>query len=167
MSAPTDVELEQMAGSVGARLAAKHVTLVTAESCTGGWIAKACTDVPGSSDWFGGGVVAYANALKTGLLGVPGSLLAEQGAVSEPVVRAMAVGALQGTSATVAVAVSGVAGPAGGTTSKPVGTVWLAWAWREADGSFRIESQREQFAGNREAVRRQTVYRALQRLLAD
>jgi nicotinamide-nucleotide amidase len=167
MSAPTDVELEQLAGSVGARLAAKHVTLVTAESCTGGWIAKACTDVPGSSAWFAGGVVAYANALKTGLLGVPGSLLAEQGAVSEPVVRAMAVGALQGTSATVAVAVSGVAGPAGGTTSKPVGTVWLAWAWREADGSLRIESQQDQFAGDRAEVRRRTVYRALQRLLAD
>ncbi len=85
--------------------------------------------------------------------------------MSEPVVRAMAVGTLQRTSATVAVAVSGVAGPAGGTSAKPVGTVWLAWAWREADGSFRIESQREQFAGDREAVRRRTVRCALQRLL--
>jgi len=165
MSTPTDVELQQLAGSVGACLVAQHVTLVTAESCTGGWIAKVCTDVPGSSDWFAGGVVAYSNALKTGLLGVPGSLLAEQGAVSEPVVRAMAVGALQCTSATIAVAVSGVAGPAGGTSAKPVGTVWLAWAWREADGSFRIESQIDHFAGDREAVRRRTVRSALQRLL--
>jgi len=165
MSTPTDVELQQLAGSVGGCLVAQHVTLVTAESCTGGWIAKVCTDVPGSSDWFAGGVVAYSNALKTGLLGVPGSLLAEQGAVSEPVVRAMAVGALQRTSATIAVAVSGVAGPAGGTSAKPVGTVWLAWAWREADGSFRIESQMDHLAGDREAVRRRTVRSALQRLL--
>lgn len=165
MSTPTDVDLQRLAGSVGARLVAQHVTLVTAESCTGGWIAKVCTDVPGSSDWFAGGVVAYSNALKTGLLGVAGSLLAEQGAVSEPVVRGMALGALQRTSATVAVAVSGVAGPAGGTSAKPVGTVWLAWAWREADGSFRIESHLDHFAGDREAVRRRTVYRALQRLL--
>lgn len=165
MSAPTDVELQQLARSVGARLVAQHVTLVTAESCTGGWIAKVCTDVPGSSDWFAGGVVAYSNALKTGLLGVAGHLLAEQGAVSEPAVRAMAVGALQRTAATVAVAVSGVAGPTGGTTAKPVGTVWLAWAWREADGSFRIQSQRVQFAGDREEVRRRTVRSALQRLL--
>lgn len=165
MSTPTDVDLQQLAGSVGARLVARRVTLVTAESCTGGWIAKVCTDVPGSSDWFAGGVVAYSNALKSGLLGVAGSLLAEQGAVSEPVVRAMAVGALQRTSATVAVAVSGVAGPAGGTSAKPVGTVWLAWAWREADGSFRIESQMDHFAGDREAVRRRTVRGALQRLL--
>ena len=165
MSAPTDVELQQLAGSVGARLVAQHVTLVTAESCTGGWIAKACTDVPGSSARFAGGVVAYSYALKAVLLGVAGGLLAEQGAVSEPVVRAMAAGTVQCTSATVAVAVSGVAGPAGGTSAKPAGTVWLAWAWREADGSFRIESRREQFAGNREAVRRQTVRSALQRLL--
>jgi nicotinamide-nucleotide amidase len=165
MSAPTDVELQQLARSVGARLLAQHVTLVTAESCTGGWIAKVCTDVPGSSDWFAGGVVAYSNALKIGLLGVAGHLLAEQGAVSEPVVRAMAVGTLQRTSATVAVAVSGVAGPAGGTSAKPVGTVWLAWAWREAGDSFRIESQLDHFAGDREAVRRRTVRCALQRLL--
>jgi nicotinamide-nucleotide amidase len=165
MSAPTDVELQQLAASVGARLVAQHVTLVTAESCTGGWIAKVCTDVPGSSDWFAGGVVAYSNALKTGLLGVAANLLAEQGAVSEPVVRAMAVGTLQRTSASVAVAVSGVAGPAGGTSAKPVGTVWLAWAWREAGGSFRIESQQAHFAGDRAAVRRCTVRSALQRLL--
>ena len=165
MSTPTDVELQRLAGSVGAHLVAQHVTLVTAESCTGGWIAKVCTDVAGSSGWFAGGVVAYSNALKTGLLGVAGNLLAEQGAVSESVVRAMAMGALQRTSATVAVAVSGVAGPAGGTSAKPVGTVWLAWAWREADGSFRIESQQDHFAGDRETVRRRTVRSALQRLL--
>jgi nicotinamide-nucleotide amidase len=165
MSPPTDVELQQLAGAVGGRLAALNTTLVTAESCTGGWIAKACTDVSGSSGWFLGGVVAYSNALKTALLGVPELLLAEHGAVSEPVVRAMAQAALQRTGATVAVAVSGVAGPTGGTPAKPVGTVWLAWAWREPDGSFQFESRHELFSGGREEIRRRTVQRALQRLL--
>ncbi len=165
MSTPTDVELQQLAGSVGARLAAQHATLVTAESCTGGWIAKVCTDVPGSSDWFAGGVVAYSNALKSGLLGVPADMLSDCGAVSEPVVRAMAVSVLRQTGSTVAVAVSGVAGPTGGTPDKPVGTVWLAWVWREADGSLRAEAQCALFAGGRESIRRLTVQGALQRLL--
>lgn len=165
MSPPTDVELQQLAGAVGRHLAARTAKLVTAESCSGGWIAKVCTDVAGSSDWFAGGIVAYANSLKTALLGVPETVLAEHGAVSEAVVRAMAQAALQRTGAAVAVAVSGVAGPAGGTPLKPVGTVWLAWAWREQDGACRIESQLEAFPGDREAIRRLTVQRALQRLL--
>jgi nicotinamide-nucleotide amidase len=165
MSPPTDVELQQLAGAVGRHLAARTAKLVTAESCSGGWIAKVCTDVAGSSDWFAGGIVAYANSLKTALLGVPETMLAEHGAVSEAVVRAMARAALQRTGAGVAVAVSGVAGPAGGTPQKPVGTVWLAWAWREQDGTCRIESQLESFHGDREAIRRLTVQRALQRLL--
>jgi len=167
MTAPTDVDLQQLARSVGDHLQARAETLVTAESCTGGWIAKACTDVAGSSRWLQGGVVAYSNALKVAFLDVPEGLLAQHGAVSEPVVRAMAAGALVRTGSTVAVAVSGVAGPDGGTADKPVGTVWLAWAWREKDGSFRIETRRERFVGGREDVRRWTVRLALERLLAE
>jgi nicotinamide-nucleotide amidase len=164
MTAPTDVDLQQLARAVGVRLQARDEMLVTAESCTGGWIAKACTDVAGSSRWFQGGVVAYSNSLKADLLGVPGDLLAQHGAVSEPVVKAMATLVLARTGSSVAVAVSGVAGPDGGTDDKPVGTVWLAWAWRESDGSLRTETLREQFPGARDEVRRWTVQRALQRL---
>ena len=167
MTAPTDVDLLQLARTVGVSLQARAQTLVAAESCTGGWIAKACTDVPGSSQWFRGGVVAYANALKVAFLDVPEDLLAQHGAVSEPVVRAMAAGALARTGSTVAVAVSGVAGPDGGTADKPVGTVWLAWAWHEKDGSLRIETRSERFAGGRDDVRRWTVRLALERLLAE
>jgi nicotinamide-nucleotide amidase len=164
MTAPPDVALLALARSVGERLAAAGETLVTAESCSGGWIAKACTDVPGSSAWFRGGVVAYDNSIKTGLLDVPGALLVQHGAVSEPVVRAMAAGALQRLGATVAVAVSGIAGPDGGTPGKPVGTVWLAWARRNGDGAPVVESRSERFAGDRDAVRRWTVLRALEPL---
>lgn len=167
MTAPTDVDLQQLARAVGVRLQARAGMLVTAESCTGGWIAKACTDVAGSSSWFRGGVVAYANALKVDFLGVPEYLLAQHGAVSEPVVCAMAAGALARSDSTVAVAVSGVAGPDGGTVDKPVGTVWLAWAWRGPDGSMRTETRRELFPGGRDEVRRWTVRRALERLLAE
>jgi nicotinamide-nucleotide amidase len=165
MTAPTDVDLQQLARSVGDRLLARAATLVTAESCTGGWIAKACTDVAGSSRWLQGGVVAYSNSLKVALLDVREGLLAQHGAVSEPVVRAMAAGALARTGGTVAVAVSGVAGPDGGTADKPVGTVWLAWAWREKDGSLRTEARCERFPGGRDEVRRWTVRCALERLL--
>jgi len=165
MGPPTDVELKCSAGSSGTALLERKATLVTAESCTGGWIAKACTDMAGSSAWFLGGVVAYANTLKAALLDVPQAMLDEHGAVSDAVVRAMALASLQRTGATLAVAVSGVAGPTGGTPAKPVGTVWLAWAQREPNGSFRVESQHAVFPGDREAVRRLTVQRALQRLL--
>ncbi len=167
MSPPTDVDLQLLARAVGARLVAGNATLVTAESCTGGWIAKTCTDVAGSSGWFLGGFVAYSNSLKSGLLGVSSALLAHHGAVSESVVRAMAEGALQRTAATLSVAVSGVAGPDGGSDDKPVGTVWLAWAWRQTNGSFRTESSRVLFPGEREDVRRLAVQAALQRLLRE
>lgn len=167
MTAPTDVDLQQLAEAVGIRLQARGGMLVTAESCTGGWIAKACTDVAGSSRWFQGGVVAYSNSLKADLLGVPADLLAQHGAVSEPVVKAMAAGVLARTSSTVAVAVSGVAGPDGGTVDKPVGTVWLAWTWRESSGSLRTGTLCEQFPGGRDEVRRWTVRRALERLRAE
>ncbi len=167
MTAPTDVDLQQLARSVGDRLLVRAETLVTAESCTGGWIAKACTDAAGSSRWFQGGVVAYSNPLKVAFLDVPESLLAQHGAVSEAVVRAMAAGALARTGSTVAVAVSGVAGPDGGTVDKPVGTVWLAWAWREQDSSLRTETRRERFPGGRDEVRRWAVRCALERLLTE
>jgi nicotinamide-nucleotide amidase len=167
MTAPTDVDLQRLARAVGDRLMARAGTLVTAESCTGGWIAKACTDVAGSSRWFQGGVVAYSNLLKVAFLDVPEGLLERHGAVSEQVVRAMAAGALTRTGSTVAVAVSGVAGPDGGTADKPAGTVWLAWAWREQDGSLRTETRRELYPGGRDEVRRWTVRCALERLLIE
>ena len=167
MTAPTDVDLQRLARAVGDRLMARAGTLVTAESCTGGWIAKACTDVAGSSRWFQGGVVAYSNLLKVAFLDVPEGLLERYGAVSEQVVRAMAAGALTRTGSTVAVAVSGVAGPDGGTADKPAGTVWLAWAWREQDGSLRTETRRELYPGGRDEVRRWTVRCALERLLIE
>ena len=134
--------------------------LATAESCTGGLIAAACTDLAGSSDWFERGFVTYSNAAKAELLGVPPESIAQHGAVSEPVARAMAEGALRRSHAQLSVAVTGVAGPGGGSADKPVGTVWFAWC---ADG--RTESQRMRFDGDRAAVRAQTVLHALQGLL--
>lgn len=133
--------------------------LATAESCTGGLIAGACTDVSGSSAWFERGFVTYSNAAKSELLGVDAQLIAQHGAVSEPVARAMAQGALAHSHAQVAVAVTGVAGPTGGTPEKPVGLVWFGFA---LPGLVHIE--RMNFAGDRAAVRAGTVQHALQRL---
>jgi len=141
--------------------------LATAESCTGGLIAGACTELAGSSDWFERGVVSYSNAAKTELLGVPAALISAHGAVSEPVARAMAAGVLRRSPAQRAVAVTGVAGPGGGTPAKPVGLVWLAWAWRGADGAIHSRAQAQHFAGDRAAVRQATVVCALQGLLGD
>ena len=137
--------------------------LATAESCTGGLIAAACTARAGSSDWFDRGFVTYSNAAKTELLGVDAPLIAAQGAVSEPVARAMAAGALARAPVQVAVAVTGIAGPGGATPGKPVGTVWLALAL--ADG--RVNAWRLQLAGDRAAVRAQTVHAALQAVLDE
>jgi nicotinamide-nucleotide amidase len=133
--------------------------LATAESCTGGLIAGACTDVSGSSAWFERGFVTYSNAAKSELLGVDAQLIAQHGAVSEPVARAMAQGALAHSHAQVAVAVTGVAGPTGGTPEKPVGLVWFGFAL-----PGQVHSERMQFAGDRAAVRAATVQHALQRL---
>ena len=133
--------------------------MATAESCTGGLIAAACTDLSGSSNWFERGFVAYSNAAKTELLGVPAELIAAHGAVSEPVVRAMAGGAVARSRAQVAVAVTGVAGPTGGSADKPVGTVWFGFA---LPGQLVTETRR--FEGDRAAVRAATVAHALQRL---
>ncbi|MCW5660905.1 MAG: CinA family protein [Burkholderiaceae bacterium] len=145
------------------RASGRH--MASAESCTGGMIAAACTDLAGSSDWFERGVVSYSNAAKTALLGVPPGLLAQHGAVSEPVARAMAEGMQRSSGADLAVAVTGVAGPAGGTPAKPVGTVWFGFAQRHADGSVRISSEHRRFDGDRAQVRAATVEHALRGLL--
>lgn len=135
--------------------------MATAESCTGGLIAAACTDLPGSSAWFERGFVTYSNAAKTGMLGVDAALIDAHGAVSEAVARAMAEGALRHSLAQVSLAVTGVAGPTGGSVDKPVGTVWFAWA--TPAGVF---AERQRFAGDRAAVRKATVAHALAGLLA-
>jgi len=135
--------------------------MTTAESCTGGLIAGACTELAGSSLWFDRGVVTYSNEAKVDLLGVPAELIAQHGAVSEPVAMAMAQGALARSKAQIAVAVTGVAGPGGGAPDKPVGTVWLAWACH--DGL--VQAERHVFGGDRAAVRSATVRCALQGVL--
>jgi nicotinamide-nucleotide amidase len=134
--------------------------LATAESCTGGLIAAACTDLAGSSAWFERGFVTYSNEAKTEMLGVDAALIAQHGAVSEEVVRAMALGALAHSHAQVAVAVTGVAGPTGGSADKPVGTVWLGWATPAG-----VTTEKCHFVGDRAAVRRETVHRAVRKLL--
>ena len=138
----------------------RGLMLATAESCTGGMIAAACTDLAGSSAWFERGFVSYSNAAKTQLLGVPADCIASHGAVSEPVARAMAQGALTHSAAQVAVAVTGVAGPGGGSPDKPVGTVWIAWAMAD-----QVRAERMQFSGDRAAVRQATVEHALRGLV--
>jgi nicotinamide-nucleotide amidase len=134
--------------------------LATAESCTGGMIAAACTDLSGSSEWFERGFVAYSNEAKTELLGVDAQQIRDHGAVSEVVARAMAFGAVRHSQARVSVAVTGIAGPTGGTPDKPVGTVWFGFM---VDG--RLASEMRRFDGDRAAVRAATVRHALQRLL--
>jgi len=134
--------------------------LATAESCTGGLIAACCTDVAGSSDWFDRGFVTYSNAAKTEMLGVDATLIAEHGAVSEPVARAMVQGALQHSAAQVAVSVTGVAGPGGGSPAKPVGTVWMGWATPSG-----VVTELHHFAGDRAQVRAATVQHALAHLV--
>jgi nicotinamide-nucleotide amidase len=151
-----DVEPEVLA--LAAALRARGVRLVTAESCTGGLIAAACTAIAGSSDWFDRGVVTYSNDAKTDLLGVPAATLRRHGAVSEPVARAMAEGALARSPAGLALAVTGIAGPGGGSPDKPVGTVWLAWATPHGG----VHARRLQLDGDRAAVRLQTMRLALE-----
>ena len=157
-----DANLAVLARRVAAALDNPARTLATAESCTGGWIAKLLTDIPGSSAWFDGGFVTYSNAAKTAMLGVSEGLLAEHGAVSREVVEAMAASARQRTHGQFAAAVSGIAGPGGGTPAKPVGTVWFAWAGPDSA----LHSELRQFPGDREAVRRQAVAVALEGVLA-
>lgn len=146
-------------------LRARGWRMATAESCTGGMIAAACTDLAGSSDWFERAVVSYSNQAKTDLLGVPAALLAQHGAVSEPVARAMAEGVQRSSGADLTVAVTGIAGPGGGTPAKPVGTVWFGFVQRGADGSVHVASEQRRFEGDRAQVRRATVEHALRGLL--
>jgi nicotinamide-nucleotide amidase len=153
--------LDKLAADLGRRLKGEGLVLATAESCTGGWIAKVLTDIPGSSGWFDRGYVTYSNRAKEEMLGVSAETLALYGAVSEAVVREMVEGTLIRSGAAIAIAVSGVAGPEGGSEEKPVGTVWFAWSRTGAD----FVSERFQFAGNREEVRHQSVRVALERLL--
>lgn len=156
-----DPQLYRLAEQVGQALKARGLMLATAESCTGGWVAEAVTMVPGSSDWFERGFVTYTYISKREMLGVSDATLSTHGAVSEQTVREMVKGALANSHAQVAVAVSGTAGPGGGTLEKPVGTVCLAWALKDGD----LRSETRHMAGNREAVRKQSVEHALKGVL--
>jgi nicotinamide-nucleotide amidase len=160
----SDPELYELAARVGIKLRAAERRLVTAESCTGGWVAKALTDIPGSSGWFEGGYVTYSNAAKMRDLGVSAATLASFGAVSEQTVREMAEGALRVAGASVAVAVSGVAGPDGGSPGKPVGTVWFCAAARQGT-TMDIIAEERLFSGDREFVRSRSVQHALRLIL--
>ena len=155
-----DQDLYQLAEEVGRGARAAGWRIVTAESCTAGWISKALTDVPGSSQWVDSGYVTYSNTAKMRDVGVSARTLAEHGAVSEATVREMANGALRATGVETAIAVSGIAGPDGGTADKPVGTVWFAIATPEAQGAAAVCELRH-FAGDRDQVRRQSVDHAL------
>lgn len=154
----SDHELEYVGSQLAEQLLAAGHTLATAESCTGGWVAKVLTDKAGSSAYVVGGLVTYSNDAKQALLGVTYASLANHGAVSEPVVREMVAGALAATGANIAVSVSGVAGPGGGSEEKPVGTVWFAWG----SGVDTTEAVVQHFSGDRDQVRRQAVLFALQ-----
>lgn len=153
--------LDTLAARLGERLLARGWRLATAESCTGGWVAKVVTDIPGSSAWFDRGFVTYSNAAKQDMLAVRAATLETLGAVSEGTAMEMAAGAIAHSRAQVAVAVSGIAGPGGGSPEKPVGTVCFAWSL--PDGA--PQARRLQFAGNREEVRHQAVRVALELLL--
>jgi nicotinamide-nucleotide amidase len=153
---PTDDELYENAYQLGLRLRDRSGWLATAESCTGGWLGKVLTDVKGSSHWYERGFITYTNQSKHEMLGVSEETLAEFGAVSESTVLEMARGALVYSRADFSVAITGIAGPGGGSSGKPVGTVWFAWA-RNTDF---IHSERHQFEGNREDIRRRAVQTA-------
>ncbi len=150
--------MEQLAKKVNSTLQQKGWMLATAESCTGGWVAKIMTDVAGSSASFDRGFVTYSNAAKRDMLGVKNKTLEEHGAVSEAVVKEMAVGALQNSAADIAVSISGIAGPSGGTKEKPVGTVCFAWASKEG----LVQSSTQFLTGNRDIVRQKSVMFALE-----
>jgi nicotinamide-nucleotide amidase len=160
---PSDLALLRQARRVGRALAERGWRVATAESCTAGWLAKVLTDVPGSSRWVEGGYVVYSNAAKIRDLGVSIATLRRHGAVSEATALAMSRGAVRATGAEIAVAITGIAGPNGGTADKPVGTVWFAIAERR--GRVRANATLRAFRGDREAVRRQSVAFALRLIL--
>jgi nicotinamide-nucleotide amidase len=149
---------------LGERLRALGWRLACAESCTGGLIAAACTELPGSSDWFERGIVSYSNQAKVALLDVPQGLIDAHGAVSEAVARAMVEGIARSSGADLAVSVTGIAGPAGSTATKPVGTVWFGFSVRHRDGTLEVSSEHRRFDGDRARVREASVRHALQGL---
>lgn len=153
--------IRKLAEALVNELSAAGKAVATAESCTGGWVAKAITDIPGSSVVYGYGVVSYSNGAKESILGVRNKTLEDHGSVSAEVVEEMAKGSLRLSGADFAVAVSGVAGPAGGTKEKPVGTVWFAWAVRDGTKAL-VDTRCEHFTGDRELVREASVAYALQ-----
>lgn len=161
--AATDHDLAELVDRLATGLANRRLTVATAESCTGGWVARCLTDRPGSSAWFGYGLVSYSNDAKVRLLGVDPGVLAEQGAVSELVARQMAAGLRRLSGADLAVAITGIAGPGGGSPDKPVGTVWFGW---EGPGASLPAAVRWRLHGSRELVRRQSVAIALAGLVA-
>jgi len=155
-----EARIHELSRTLVDALTAAGKTVTTAESCTGGWIAKSITDVPGSSAVFAYGVVSYSNGAKESLLGVESQTLVDNGAVSEAAVKAMAEGALNLSGADFSVAVSGVAGPDGGSDEKPVGTVWFGWSIRSGD-TLTTETGRQHFDGDRDEVRAQAVVHAM------
>jgi len=162
MTVPNDLELYELAQQVGRDLLNEDKYLCSAESCTGGWLGKVLTDIPGSSRWYERGFITYTNQAKHDLLGVDNDVLEEQGAVSDAVASAMARGALVNSLADIAIAITGIAGPGGGTEIKPVGLVWFGWAWKNKSKSeLTIKTESIVFSGDREKVRRQAVGHAL------
>jgi nicotinamide-nucleotide amidase len=158
--------IHRLSADLGAALQAQRLLLATAESCTGGGIGFAVTQIAGSSAWFDRGFVTYSNVAKQQMLGVPAATLREHGAVSEAAARAMALGALARSAAQVSVAVTGIAGPGGGTRAKPVGTVWFAWMLQRArSDELALVAERHRFGGDRAAVRTQAIVVALEGLL--
>jgi nicotinamide-nucleotide amidase len=153
----SDASLRTRLSEVAALLLNQEKTLVTAESCTGGWVAKCCTDLAGSSAWFDRGFVTYSNNAKQEQLGVDADTLLKHGAVSLAVVEEMALGALINSRADISVAITGIAGPDGGSEQKPVGTVWIGWGIRNGG----VHSICFQFDGDRESIRKQAVFEAL------
>jgi len=157
--------IPRLVAELAGALRARHWFIASAESCTGGMIAAACTDLAGSSEWFERAVVSYSNEAKSALLGVPPALLQQHGAVSEAVALAMATGLQHSSGVDLVVAVTGIAGPGGGTADKPVGTVWFGFALRRSDGSVQSDAEHRRFDGDRAQVRRATVEHALRGLL--
>ena len=160
MNRISDQHLNRLAKKIGQQLTQKAWQLAVAESCTGGWVAKLITDIEGSSAWFDRGFVTYSNAAKQSMLAVSGSILEQYGAVSKETVQAMAKGALTYSNAQITLAISGIAGPTGGTVEKPVGTVYFAWISQGQNGQI----ERHCFSGGRDSIRRQATQHALETL---